>query len=229
MSESTGASEHPGHNVLTGTPCPYSVRPPAKGLTLLPKSMRPRCRRSRDAGTHRPVGGGKEYTAGENRAMRAVAYLRVSSAGQVDGHSLDAESRLLHDLCRGRDWEAAGVYREEGRSAHSESIKKRPVFRQLLDDAGKGMFDAVVVHTLDCWSRNLRVTLESLKTLAQHNIGLVSISENIDYSTPQGKLFTQMLGSFAEYFSESLATHVGKGQSQRAAEGRHLRRGPVRL
>ena len=154
--------------------------------------------------------------------MRAVAYLRVSSAGQVDGHSLDAQSRLFHDLRRGRGWEYAGVYREEGRSAHSESIKRRPVFRQLLDDAGKGTFDVVVVHTLDRWSRNLRVTLESLKTLAQHNIGLVSISENIDYSTPQGKLFTQMLGSFAEYFSESLATHVRKGQSQRAIEGRHL-------
>ncbi len=154
--------------------------------------------------------------------MRAVAYLRVSSAGQVDGHSLDAQSRLFHDLCRGRGWEDAGVYREEGRSAHSESIKKRPVFRQLLEDAGTGTFDVVVVHTLDRWSRNLRVTLESLKTLAQHNVGLVSISENIDYSTPQGKLFTQMLGSFAEYFSESLATHVRKGQSQRAIEGRHL-------
>ena len=33
---------------------------------------------------------------------------------------------------------------------------------------------------------------------------------------------TQMLGSFAEYFSESLATHVRKGQGQRALEGRHL-------
>jgi DNA invertase Pin-like site-specific DNA recombinase len=93
----------------------------------------------------------------------------------MDGHSLDAQARLFHDLCRSRGWEAAGVYREEGRSAHSESVKKRPVFRQLLEDAGKGKFDAVVVQTLDRWSRNLRVTLESLKTLAPHNIGLVSI------------------------------------------------------
>ncbi len=80
----------------------------------------------------------------------------------------------------------------------------------------------MVVHTLDRWSRNLRVTLESLKTLAEHDVGLVSITENIDYSTAQGKLFAQMLGSFAEYFSESLATHVRKGQGQRARDGRHL-------
>ena len=78
------------------------------------------------------------------------------------------------------------------------------------------------MHTLDRWSRNLRVTLESLKTLAENYVGLVSITESIDYSTAQGKLFTQMLGSFAEYFSESLATHIKKCQSERARSGRHL-------
>ena len=154
--------------------------------------------------------------------MRAVAYLRVSSSNQVDGHSLDAQARLFNELCKSRGWQPVGVYREEGRSAHVESINKRPVFKQLLEDSAKNKFDAVVVHTLDRWSRNLRVTLESLKTLAEHGVGLVSITENIDYSTAQGKLFTQMLGSFAEYFSESLATHVRKGQGQRAREGRHL-------
>ena len=87
--------------------------------------------------------------------MRAVAYLRVSSASQVDGHSLDAQARLFHELCKSRDWEPVGVYREEGRSAHVESINKRPVFRQLLEDADNGSFDAIVVHTLDRWSRNL--------------------------------------------------------------------------
>lgn len=83
-------------------------------------------------------------------------------------------------------------------------------------------FEYVVVHTLDRWSRNLKVTLDSFAILAKHGVSLVSITEQIDYSTPQGKLFTQMLGSFAEYFSESLATHVRKGQSQHAEEGRHL-------
>ena len=154
--------------------------------------------------------------------MRAVAYLRVSSSSQVDGHSLDAQARLFNELCKSRDWQAVGVYREEGRSAHVESINKRPVFRQILEDAAQDKFDLIIVHTLDRWSRNLRVTLESLKTLAQHDVGLISITEDIDYSTPQGKLFTQMLGSFAEYFSESLATHVRKGQGQRARDGRHL-------
>lgn len=153
--------------------------------------------------------------------MRAVAYIRVSSASQVEGHSLNAQERLFQNLCKNRDWESIGVYREEGRSAHVEAISRRPVFRQLLEDASKKDFDVVVVHTLDRWSRNMKVTMESLSILAKHNVSLVSITEKIDYTTPQGKLFTQMIGSFAEYFSGALANHVSKGLEQRAHEGKH--------
>jgi site-specific DNA recombinase len=153
--------------------------------------------------------------------VKAAGYLRVSSLSQVEGHSLDAQEHLFRQLCQNRGWEIAKVYREEGKSAHVEAISKRPAFRQLLDDASKGNFEVVVVHTLDRWSRNQRVMLESISILAKHNVSLVSITENIDYSTPQGKLFTQMLGSFAEYFSGALATHVSKGLDQRAREGKH--------
>jgi site-specific DNA recombinase len=155
--------------------------------------------------------------------VRAVAYLRVSDPSQVEGHSLDAQGRLFYELCKNRGWEVVRVYREEGKSARFEAIARRPVFRQLLEDAKRGNFDAVVVHTLDRWSRNQRVTLESLGVLGKYNVSLVSITENIDYTTPQGKLFTQMLGSFAEYFSGALATHISKGLDQRAYEGKHTR------
>jgi site-specific DNA recombinase len=153
---------------------------------------------------------------------KVVAYLRVSSASQVEGHSLDAQERLFYETCKNRGWQPLRIYREEGRSAHVESIARRPVFRKLLEDVAKNEFEVIVVHTLDRWSRNLKVMLESLSILAKHNVSLASISENIDYSTPQGKLFTQMLGSFAEYFSASLSTHVSKGQNQRAYEGKHM-------
>ena len=153
--------------------------------------------------------------------MRAVAYLRVSSLSQVDGHSLDAQERLFKELCKKRDWEVAGIYREEGKSAHVEAIARRPEFKRLLDDAGKNSFDVVVVHTLERWSRNMKVTMESMAILGRNNVSLISITENIDYSSPQGKLFTQMLGSFAEYFSGALSNHISKGLDQRAYEGKH--------
>ncbi len=154
--------------------------------------------------------------------MRAVGYIRVSDLSQVDGHSLDAQDRLFRELCKSRGWEVLGVYREEGKSALVDSIKNRPVFRQLLDDAADRKFDVVIVHTLDRWSRNLRGMLESMSTLAKHGVGPVSITENLDYSTPHGKMATQMLGSVSEFFSEALATHVKKGIGERAGKGLHL-------
>src|SRR5919106_3341353 len=111
------------------------------------------------------------------RPMRAVAYIRVSDSSQVEGHSLDAQERLFHELCKNRGWLPGRTYREEGKSAHSDSIAKRPMFRQLLEDAGKGQFEVLVARTL---------------------------------------------GSFGEFFSDTLATHVKKGISERARQGLHL-------
>ena len=154
--------------------------------------------------------------------MRAVAYTRVSTVGQVDGHSLRAQQRLFHEFCRSRGWEPVAIYREEGKSAHVDSIHRRPRFRQLLDDASRGQFDVVVVHTLDRWARNTQVALEALGRLAKYSVVFVSITENLDYSTPQGKFFTTMLAGLAEFGSGTLGVHVEKVVGERARQGLHL-------
>jgi DNA invertase Pin-like site-specific DNA recombinase len=154
--------------------------------------------------------------------MRAVAYIRVSDLSQVHGYSLDAQERLFLQHCKTKGWTPLQVYREEGRSAHSDSIRKRPVLRQLLEEASKGEFDVVVVHTLDRWSRNLKVLLGSMAILDQHEVGLASMTENLDWSTSEGTLVARTLGSFGEFFSDMLATHVKKGISGRARQGLHL-------
>ena len=112
-----------------------------------------------------------------------------------------------------------GIYCEEGVSAHTDSIEKRLQFRHLLEDCKTHNFDVVVVHSLNRWSRNLGVTLESFKWLAASDVAFVSITENIDYSTPEGKLFIAMIGAFAQYFSDSLAKHTSKGLKERAFNG----------
>ena len=153
--------------------------------------------------------------------IRAVAYIRVSSVSQIDGHSLDAQERLFYELCKNKEWEPIRVYREEGKSAHVDNIAKRPVFRQLIDDSSKHLFDVVIVHSLDRWARNLRVMLESANVLSDNNVRLFSITENFDRSSPEGNLNANVMGMMAQYSSESLGKHVSKGLAQRAYEGKH--------
>ena len=151
--------------------------------------------------------------------MKAILYARVSTEEQLDNWSISAQIREFEQYCTAKGWQNGGVYKEEGISARSDSIEKRPQFRRLLDTCQKKAFDVVVVHSLDRWSRNLGVTLESFKHLADHGIAFSSITENIDYSTPEGKLFIAMLGAFAQYFSDSLAKHTTKGMKERAING----------
>ena len=150
---------------------------------------------------------------------RAVLYARVSDESQVDSWSLPAQKHEFANLCQQKSWQSVGIYCEEGVSAHTDSIEKRLQFRHLLEDCKTHNFDVVVVHSLNRWSRNLGVTLESFKRLAESGIAFVSITENIDYSTPEGKLFIAMIGAFAQYFSDSLAKHTSKGLKERAFNG----------
>ena len=160
--------------------------------------------------------------SGTANQMRVAIYIRVSDQSQVDSFSLDAQERQCIEYCKSKDHVPVRVYREEGRSARFESIRKRPEFRQLLEDAARGLFDLLLVHSLDRFSRNMKVMLESLSLLEGHNVGLASVTEDLDWSTAEGRLVARTLGSFSEFFSDMLAKHTKKGIDERARQGMHL-------
>ena len=151
--------------------------------------------------------------------MRAAGYFRVSDEDQVEGYSLDAQRRDFFEFCRQIGWEVAGTFTEEGRSAWVESVDKRPAFRNMMEGVKADQFDVVVAHTLDRFSRNMLVTLESFRTFSQNDVSFACVKQDIDYSTPEGRLFMIMLGGFAQYFSDSLSDHTKKGMKERAQQG----------
>jgi site-specific DNA recombinase len=79
----------------------------------------------------------------------------------------------------------------------------------------------VFVHTLDRWSRNVMVTLQTFRILSQKQTAFLSLSEHIDYSNPEGRLQLTILAAFAAYFSDMLSKHTTKGKGERAAQGLH--------
>ena len=75
--------------------------------------------------------------------MRASLYARVSTEDQLLGYSLDAQSRAFNSLVKDRDWSIYREYVEEGRSAHTDDVRKRPVFLEAIEDAIAGKYDEV--------------------------------------------------------------------------------------
>src|SRR5215210_7682840 len=88
-------------------------------------------------------------------SLRAAAYIRVSSEEQVEGHSLDAQRRAIEQACQERGWEIVAWYADEGVSAHTDDVTKRLAFHQLVQNAQRHRFDAVVVHKLDRFARSM--------------------------------------------------------------------------
>lgn len=148
-----------------------------------------------------------------------AGYVRRSSEMQKDNYSIDAQKRAIKDGCTLRGLPDPIFYEDDERSARGEQIAKRPAFKKLLDDVQAGKVQVIFVHTLDRWSRNVMVTLQSFRILSQHQTAFISLSEHIDYSTPEGRLQLTILAAFAAYFSDMLAKHTSKGKGERAAQG----------
>lgn len=140
---------------------------------------------------------------------KAVIYTRVSSEEQVKGNSLSEQARKCQYFIKSKDGNIVGTYEDGGRGGET---KERPELQRMLNDAQKGVFDAVVVYKIDRLSRSLRDFLEIQDYLGKLNIELVSVSETYDTSTPQGRLFVNMLGSFAEFEREQIKERINMGQ-----------------
>src|SRR5215472_9150678 len=149
-----------------------------------------------------------------------VGYVRRSSEMQKDNYSLDAQKRGIKDAAKLRSLPEPFFFEDDERSARGEQIANRPGFKQLLEyvQANPGRV-IVFVHSFDRWSRNVMVTLQSFRILSQSRTSFVSLSEHIDYSTPEGMLQLTILAAFAAYFSDMLAKHTSKGKSERVAQG----------
>ena len=154
--------------------------------------------------------------------MRAGLYARVSTKEQADGYSIAAQLHALRALAESRGWEVVGEYVEEGKSARSEDIRRRPQFRAMMDDALSGKLDIVAVHKLDRFSRNLRLTLEYFERLSKAGVTFLSISEQMDFSQPWGKFALSRLGAMAQFYSENLGLETKKGKQERKAQGLYL-------
>jgi site-specific DNA recombinase len=156
----------------------------------------------------------------ESASVIVVGYVRISSEMQKDNYSIDAQKRCIRDACKLRGLPEPIFFEDDERSARGEQIAKRPEFKRLLDyvQANPGKV-IVFVHTLDRWSRNVMVTLQSFRILSQSHTAFISLSEHIDYSTPEGMLQLTILAAFAAYFSDMLAKHTSKGKGERAAQG----------
>jgi DNA invertase Pin-like site-specific DNA recombinase len=150
--------------------------------------------------------------------MKTAIYARVST---TNGQDPEMQLRELREYCERRGWEVTGEYVDAGISGAKE---KRPELDKLLADAHKRYFDAVVVWRFDRFARSVSHLLRALETFRSLGIEFVSLSEQVDTSTPTGKLVFTVLGAVAELERSLIAERVRAGLRNARAKGRKLGR-----
>jgi DNA invertase Pin-like site-specific DNA recombinase len=155
--------------------------------------------------------------------MRVAIYARVSTAN--NGQDPTMQTRELREYAERRKWTVAGEYVDVGISGTKE---KRPELDRLMADAHRRRFDAVVVWKFDRFARSVSHLLRALETFKAQGIEFVSFSEQLDTSTPAGKLVFTVLGAVAELERSLIVERVKAGLRNARAKGKTLGR-PIKL
>ncbi|KXB05952.1 resolvase, partial [candidate division MSBL1 archaeon SCGC-AAA382C18] len=125
---------------------------------------------------------------------RGAIYARTSSPNQKFGYSLEEQVDRCWEKCQMMDWDVRYIHKEE---AESGGDLDRPKFKMMMDQAKAGAFDVIVFWKLDRFCRSLIDLLEVEEKLREWGVGLHSITEQIDTTTPVGRFNFRNLASAA--------------------------------
>lgn len=109
----------------------------------------------------------------------------------------------------------------EDRGASATSDKGRPQLKALLDQAcdGSRPYDVVVVHSLSRLFRNQFALEGARRRLAEHGVGLLSITQPLAGNDPASHLIRNVLAMFDEYQSWENRKHVKRSMNENARQG----------
>lgn len=128
---------------------------------------------------------------------RVVAYVRVSSKSSAQIHSYDFQARYWQDkFTDDAQYELVGIYADRGISGCS--VKKRPEFLRMMDDARSGKFEQIQTKSVSRFARNTVELLEAVRELRDLGIEVFFENEQISSLEPTSELFLTIAATVAE-------------------------------
>ena len=159
-----------------------------------------------------------------NKVKRAALYVRVST----DHQTLENQTRELSQIAERRGWQVVETYSDAGISG-SKGRDKRPGLDKMLNAACRRQFDIVMAWSIDRLGRSLIDLLNSVQTLEAYGVDLYLDQQNIDTTTPTGRLMFQITGAFAEFERSMIRQRVKLGLKRAKAQGKHLGRPAIAI
>lgn len=134
-----------------------------------------------------------------------VAYVRVSTVEQNEARQI--ESLNKHNIDK---WYTEKV---------SGKDTNRPKLIEMLDFVREG--DTIYIHDFSRLARSTKDLLDIVERLTDKGVHLISLKENIDTSTPTGKMMLTMIGAINEFERQNLLERQKEGIAIAKAEGKY--------
>jgi DNA invertase Pin-like site-specific DNA recombinase len=148
---------------------------------------------------------------------RVAIYARCST---LNGQNPEMQLDELREYCARRDFQIVAEYVDAGVSGSKDS---RPQLNFLMSAAQRRKFDAVLVWKLDRFGRSLKHLVNTLAELESLGVAFTSLSDNLDLTTPSGRLMFHVIAAMAQ-FERSLVQERVRGLRHARSKGIRLGR-----
>lgn len=143
-----------------------------------------------------------------------LSYVRVSTVEQNEQRQVKA----IEDRASIDKWFIEKV---------SGKDTKRPQLQAMLDYMREG--DTIIINDFSRLARSTKDLLELVELMQEKNVTLISLKENIDTSTPQGKLMLTMLGAINEFERMNMLERQREGIAIAKANGKYKGRKAIEI
>lgn len=151
--------------------------------------------------------------------LRGILIARVSNKSQEDAFSLEAQMRQMRLCCERRGIEIVDERVEPGASAFTSDLSRLPILQQTLLDIEAGRANVLVVHESSRLARSEQLANHVLDRLNAVGASFVNTTQDIDYTTPEGRMFFNNEASMNAYHSRKTSQHSKKGKLEQFLQG----------
>jgi site-specific DNA recombinase len=154
--------------------------------------------------------------------MRLAAYTRVSRVGGRDGDSFispDVQRQQIERYCELYGHDIAGWWQDLDESGGKMA---RPDFEAMMVDVERGCAEGVIVSKLDRFARTVPGAYEAIQRLTAHGAQLVSVTEQLDTSNPNGKFARTIFFAMAELERDRITESWAQAREHAVARGVHI-------
>lgn len=155
--------------------------------------------------------------------MFVIAIYTRKSKSTDKGESIDTQIKLCQEYIKKQypNEETKIIYYDEGEGKSGGDSQRRK-FQELMKDAKKKKFHALMCYRLDRVARSVADFSDLIEELTSHNISFISVKEQFDTTTPMGRAMMYIASVFAQLEREIGAERVKDNLTELAKSGRWL-------